>query len=220
MQRVLWVVLLASSLLSLSCGTSQEVISFWKNPKAAPRDPYTSVFIIAVAADKGTRYIVESDLATIAEANGLKAVRSIDVWQDTTKPGGLPAKEEMRGKILESKCEAVFTVSMLDAKSVQRYVPGTATYSGAYGYSPIASYSYYGNYSTYVAYSYPMTSSPGYYASDKTFFLEGNLYDAESGDIRWSMQSAVYNPANMKKTSKEYSELLIDELKKERRGIK
>ncbi len=203
----------------MSCGTSQEVISFWRNPKAPQGKRYSSVFIMAIAADKGARYIVENDLASIAGENGLKAVRSIDVMPQSTAKDSVPSKEALREKVAESKCEAVYTVSLLDAKSVQRYVPGTATYPGAYGYSPIASYSYYGNYSTYVAYSYPVVSTPGYYASDKTFFIEGNLYDAESGEIRWSMQSAVYNPTDLKTSSKEYAELLIKELKKQNRGI-
>jgi hypothetical protein len=203
----------------MSCGTSQEVISFWRNPKAPQGKKYASVFIMAVTADKGARYIIENDLSNMAEANGLKTVRSSDVWPQSAAKDSLPTKEEMQKTILEKNCEAVFTVSLLDAKSVQRYVPGTASAPGAYGYSPIASYSYYGNYSTYVAYSYPVVAQPGYYAADKTFFLEGNLYDAVSGEIRWSMQSAAYNPENLKTTSKEYSELLIKELKKQNRGI-
>ncbi len=219
MKRMLWILCLVSSTAFMSCGTSQEVINFWRNPKAPQGKKYGSVFIMAIAADRGARYIAENDLANIAQENGLKAVRSIDVLQHSTAKDSLPSKEELQKVVQESKCEAVFTVSLLDAKSVQRYVPGTATYPGAYGYSPVASYSYYGNYSTYVAYSYPMVSTPGYYATDKTFFLEGNLYDAETGEIRWSMQSAVYNPADFKTTSKEYSELLIKELRKQNRGI-
>jgi hypothetical protein len=206
----------------MSCGTSQEVTTFWKNPEAAQGKTYSSLFIVAITEDRAARNVVEGDLAAAATAKGLKATRSIDVFPASFTKNNAPAKEEMIAKIKELNCDAVFTVSLLDAKSEQRYVPGTTTYATTgYGgaYAPYPNYGYYGNYNSYVGYTYPVTTTPGYYVTDKTYFLEGNLYDAETGAIRWSMQSTAYNPSSLSSFSKGYTRLLIDELKKQNPGM-
>jgi hypothetical protein len=58
-------------------------------------------------------------------------------------------------------------------------------------------------------------STPGYYTNDKTYYIEGNLFDASTGKILWSMQSDAYNPAGIKSFSREYAELVIYQIKKE-----
>ncbi|HMK38697.1 MAG TPA: hypothetical protein VK569_05100, partial [Bacteroidota bacterium] len=208
-------------ILIMSCAPSQSVVSFWKNPDSTLVKKYSSVFIIAVTADRGARNIVEGDLAAAAEARGMKAIRSIDASPESFSNDKLPSKEEMFAKIKELKCEAVFTVSLLDTKSSQRYIPGTTMYGvagyGSAGYAPYPVYGYYGNYSAYVTYAYPVATTPGYYAEDKTYFIEGNLFDAESGKIRWSMQSTAYNPKTLYDFSKEYTQLLASELAKQKR---
>jgi len=215
-------ILLASLTLIMSCGTSQEVTSFWKNPEGAKGKTYSSVMIVATTADKAARNTVEGDLAAAAAGRGLKATRSIDAFPSSFTKDNVPSKEEMMAKIAELKCDAVFTVALLDEKSEQRYVPGTTTYAtvgyGAGAYAPYPQYGYYGNYSSYTAYSYPMTTTPGYYTTDKTYFIEGNLYDGETGTILWSMQSSAYNPSSLSSFSKGYAKTLIDELEKQNIG--
>jgi hypothetical protein len=226
MKCVVSCILLPSLTLIMSCGTSQEVTNFWKNPEGAQGKKATSVFIMAITADKAARNIVETDLATAVTAKGLKATRSIDVFTSSFTKDSIPSKEEMLAKIAELKCDAVFTVALLDVKSEQRYIPGTTTYAYATvgytggGYAPYPHYGYYGNYYSYASYSYPMTTTPGYYQTDKTYFIEGNLYDAETGVIRWSMQSTAYNPSSLSSFSKEYTKTLIDELERQNLGIR
>ena len=219
MKHAVLCTLIASLTLLLSCGPSQEVTNFWKNPETAQGKTYSSVFIMAITADRAARSIVETDLAAAATARGLKASRSVDVFPAPFTKGNIPSKEEMLAKIKGVDCDAVFTVSLIDMKSDQRYVPGTTTYAagyGAFGYAPYPAHGYYGNYYSYVSYSYPVVSSPGYYTTDKTYFIEGNLYDGETGEIRWSMQSTAYNPSSLNAFSKEYTQLLINELRKEK----
>jgi len=218
MKNALLFVLLASLAVVISCATSQTVTNFWKSPDTPQGKSYTSVFIMAITPDLATRNIVESDLAAAATSKGLKATRSVDVFPSSFAKDNVPSKEEMLGKIRELKCDAVFTVSLLDMKSEQRYVPGTTTYATttAYGgYAPYPYHGYYGSYYSYASYSYPVVSTPGYYTTDKTYFIEGNLYDAETEQIRWSMQSTAYNPSSLSSFSKGYAELLIGELEKQ-----
>ena len=211
MKQLVSFVLLASSMLLMSCGSSQEVISFWRNPKFAQGPKFKSVIIVAVAPDLDARNIIETDLANAAQANGVTAVRSIDVY------GGGLTKDQvplMIQKIKESKCDAVLTASMLDEKSSQRYHSEAGTYAGGAAYAPYASYTYYGSFSTYVAFIGPALSTPGYYAEKKTYFIEGNLYDGASDEIVWSMQSKAYAPSDLVDFSRGYARLVADQLKK------
>ncbi len=119
--------LLLSLTLLPSCGPSQEVTSFWKNPEQSPNRPYKSVFILAITQDRAARMTLESDLSDAATSFGLKATRSFDVFQQTFTSSAMPTREEMLAKIRELKCDAIYTVSLLDTRSEQRYIPGSAT---------------------------------------------------------------------------------------------
>jgi hypothetical protein len=214
-KHILLLVFLFSATFLMSCGTSQEVISFWQNPENPLGKPYTNVFVMAITADRAAQLVVESDIVAAAKSKGIKAVRSMDVLAPTLTKA-TPSKEEVEAKIRDSGCDGVFTVSLLDVKSQQRYVEGTTTYAGgAYAYSPYPHYGYYGSYYSYYSYSYPIASTPGYYTTDKTYFIEANMYDAGTEQIRWSMQSSAYNPSSLNSFSKEYTHLLIEELTKQ-----
>jgi hypothetical protein len=201
------------SWMLMSCGASQEVTSFWRNPEMKTTKPYTKVFISALTADRGARNVVESDLATVAKERGVEAVKSIDVFPNLTSKKDMPSEEAILAKIREMNCDAIFTLSLLDVKSEQRYVPGTTTYAA--GYAPYPSYGYYGGFYGYYSYNYNVISEPGYYTTDKTYFIEANLYDAASGKIVFSMQSTALNPSSIDDFSKEYTWLLGDKLKAE-----
>jgi hypothetical protein len=197
------------SMTLISCGASQEVTSFWRNPEVNVEKPYTKVFISALTADRGARNVLESDLSTVATGRGLQAVKSIDVFPVATKQD-LPSEEAIIGKIKELGCDGIFTLSLLDVKAEQRYVPGTTTYAA--GYAPYPSYGYYGGFYGYYSYNYNVISEPGYYTTDKTYFIEANFYDVATGKIVYSMQSTALNPSSLDEFSKEYAWLLGDKL--------
>jgi hypothetical protein len=58
----------------------------------------------------------------------------------------------------------------------------------------------------------PVAAGPGYYITEKKYFLEGNLFDAATGQIQWSMQSIAYDPIDLEVFSREYALLLVDQL--------
>lgn len=60
---------------------------------------------------------------------------------------------------------------------------------------------------------WPLYYQPGYYVTDKTYYLETNLYDASTEELIWSAQSATYNPASINDFLKSYQRALAKELK-------
>jgi len=62
--------------------------------------------------------------------------------------------------------------------------------------------------------------SPGYWTTDKTYFIEANAYDAETQQLIWSVQSKADNPSGIEKSSREYTEMLFEQFDKERKKQK
>jgi hypothetical protein len=103
----------------------------------------------------------------------------------------------------------VVTFVVKDIREETRYVPGTAT-----SYAP-AGYGYYGQYYGYYSHYSTTVYTPGYYTTDKTFFLESNFYDVETESMLWSVQSESVNPSNISSFSKQYVHVLVRNLQKE-----
>jgi hypothetical protein len=78
------------------------------------------------------------------------------------------------------------------------------------------SYGMYGSYYGYYNYYSPQVYSPGYYSSDKTYYIESNFYDLASDELLWSIQSEAYNPTSLESWFKEYSYQLLNELRAEK----
>ncbi|MGB4770608.1 MAG: hypothetical protein WBP58_04080 [Chitinophagaceae bacterium] len=190
----------------VACGPSQKVTSSWKSPEM-PNKKYNSVFIMAMIQNQSARNIIETDLANAAAAKGLKVYKSSEYFAPNFQQGNLPGKQEIIDKVRSLGCEAMMTVSLVDKESETRYVPGTTTV-----YAPYGRYGYgWGGY-----YGYGMsTYNPGYYTTDKTYFMESHIFDVESEKMIWSAQSEAYNPTSISKFSRDYTTVLADRISKD-----
>jgi hypothetical protein len=116
-------------------------------------------------------------------------------------------REQLTEVIKKTGCDAVFVIALLDVKTVETYQPGTAYYPMTYGM--------YGSYYGYYNYYYPQVYSPGYYTTDKTYYIESNFYDVEEDKLLWSIQSEAYNPSDLDSWFDRYSYDLLNELRNE-----
>ncbi|MFZ4633140.1 MAG: hypothetical protein ACOYNO_02925 [Saprospiraceae bacterium] len=191
-----------------SCGPSIQATGSWVDQQKIRPESYKTICVMALTAKMNIRQTLENDLAAELERRGIKAVKSYNLFPpsfDKTAPG---SKDVMAKKIAEANCDAIFTTALIDQKSETRYVPGSTMYA------PYPNYGYYGNFYGYYNYSYPTFYDPGYITTDKTFFLESNLYDAKAGDLVFSVQSETYNPSNLEGFSRDYTILMLEEMKK------
>jgi len=148
---------------------------------------------------------LENDLASAAAAKGVLTVKSIDAFGPILTLDKLPKKEVLLKAIRDLGCDNIFTVAVVDQQSETHYTES----SSSSVYVPYSGYGYY--YSGYYAWS-PNLYSPGYYTTDKTYFIESNLFDANSEKMLVSMQSKVVNPPDIVKASKQYTQMLVTEL--------
>lgn len=193
------------SFILTSCASSSEVLYSWVNSKNFEKKDYKKIFVIALTENKNIQTSVENSFVEPITNAGLDVVTSHEIFQRTFTKSTLPSKEEILGKVKELGCDLIFVVSLLDSKSETKYV------SSYYSYAPYPRFGYYGMFGTYYGYWGNIVYEPGYYTSYEKYFLEGNLFDAVSENILWSIQSTTYDPKDIQSFSKEYSKLVIDQ---------
>jgi hypothetical protein len=202
MKKTIFSIALATAFFS--CSPSMKTTSSWVNTdkSATEGKTYKTVFISVITSKLEVRTKLENELALAVEKRGLIAIKSIDKFPPITA-GAKPSKEETLELIKKQGTDLILTTALIDKTSETRYVQGTSTiYAPRYGYR-----GYYGG-----AWGY---SDPGYYTTDKTYFLESNLFDAKSEVGIWSTQTEAYNPTSIEKSSKKYTELIIAQMEKD-----
>jgi len=201
------------AMVMVSCNSSMRVMATWVDKdkvKALPPGPHT-VFIFVITQNYEAQVTLENDLAKAAEAKGVKVYKSIDVFGPIIVKDKLPQKDVILKSIRDLGCDAIYTVAVVDKQSETRYVPGTMV-TGAYspyGYTPYGGYGY--SYGGYYAYSTAFYT-PGYYSTDKTYFIESNLFNAKTEELLIASQSKLVNPPEIPKASKQYTALLVEDL--------
>jgi len=166
---LLSLLIIAVALLLSSCGAQVKTLATWLNKENLSPEPYKSIFIMVLTEDMHAKTILEHDLAVAAKARGLKVYTSIDAFGPIGLSEVKNIKDILANKLKTLDCETVFFLALKDKQSETRYVPGTT-------YSPYSNYGYYGTYGGYYGYGYNAGYyTPGYYSTDKTYFLESNL---------------------------------------------
>ena len=216
--RILLAMLLfTTTVVFTSCGPSIKITSSWVNREKIPPEPIKSVFIIAMVYNMELRTHLENDMAAAAEQRGMKAYKSMDIIGPVDLHLVAPVKDVFLKKLTDLNCESIFTIAVVDVKSETRYVPGSNeypyNYSGYGGYGGYAGYGGYGGFGGYYSYTVNIISTPGYYTTDNTYFIEAKLFDLKTGDPLLSIQSKASNPDGIEKSSKQYTQAVMDEMK-------
>lgn len=203
--KILYMLLL--TLLAAACTPSQKVTSSWLNKEALPavKRPFRSILILAITENVNTKNLVEEEMAKIIRSRGQKALKSSDVFIPKMNDNSEASRNLVNLAIVKSGCEAVFTVALLDVRKVETYQPGRAYYPMGYGY--------YGHFADYYGHYAPVLYDPGYYVMDQTYYVESNFYDIASGQLLYSVQSAAYNPSSLETWFRDYSRMLLNQMK-------
>ena len=209
----LQILFMAAAVVSIiSCGPSIKTTASWVNKDKLPAQPVKSVFIIALTDNLEIKTTLENDLAAAAEARGIKAYKSMDVIGPVKIKEVAPHREVFDKKLADLGCETIFTIALVDEKSETKYVPGTTT--GMYMPTAYGGIGGYGGFGGYYGYSSGLMASPGYYATDKTYFLESKLFDVKTEELLMSVQSKAANPPSIKSSSRLYTQTLMEEVKR------
>ena len=181
-----------------ACSPSTKITGSWKAP-SAKAGGYSNIFVTALTDKLVARQTIENDIDTILKEDGITANSSFDII-----PPGFKATPENKDKTVQAiqaaGHDAILTIALLDQTSETRYVPGTTMYS------PMGYGGYYGRFYGYYSYYNPVMYDPGYYATDKNYYLEMNHYDAQTEELVWSAQSETTNPSSIETFSKAFAQ--------------
>jgi hypothetical protein len=192
------------------CGPSVQVTDSWKNKSVDTNTKvYRRIYIAVITANPTVRTTLENDLAEAAAQNGYTPIKSSERFPMNFSNQQPPSNEEILAQVRETNADGIFTTALLKQETESRYVHGSTTYA------PYPAYSYYGSFSNYYSHWYGPVYQPGYYTQDKVYYLESNLFDAQTQNILWSAQSQTYNPTKISSFSKKYTDVMIRQLVKD-----
>lgn len=186
------------SLLIVSCGPSTKIEKTWMEPGASiSQSPENKTLIIAMVKDETSRRVIEDELQKRLKS---KSVPSYTVL--TTE-----ILKEANDKLLDSVLKQgqythILLMRLADIEKETSYVPGTTT-------------GFYGGYGMYYGHGASFYSSPGYYTTDKNYFIETTVYDVPTNKLLWTGTTKTVNPSNIKNTINDIADLVTQKMKKE-----
>ena len=210
------------AILCVSCKPSQRITTAWTNPER-PKKTYSTVFVAAIIQNNLLKYSLEDDLGAAAKKRGFKVVKGYEIFPPNFNKDNMRDKDLVLKSIRDRGCDVILAIAVIDEKSETRYVSNSVSV----GYAPYGGYGPYGTYGAYGAgfygyYNYWQGTiyDAGYYTTDKTYFIEANAYDAETQQVIWSVQSKADNPSGIEKSSKQYTDMLMEQFDKDRKKVK
>ncbi len=188
--------------LAGACSPSSQITGSWKNNNIQVQ--YDNIMVAGLTQNINAKSTIENDLRMSLTAKGVTVVKSMDAFPPSYAKD--VSKEDMMNKIRHQGADAILTVTLVDKKNESRYIPGT------YGYTPMPMY---GRFWGYYSYWGPTMYSPGYYSQDKVYYMETNVYDANTEELVWSAESETYNPENISGFSQELANIIANKLEKD-----
>ncbi len=192
--------------LLVSCGSSTTITGTWEREDI--QQNFDNILVAALTPNTGLKSTIESHMEQNLQNAGIEASQSINVLPPKFSDDD-NQKQKILNAIQTNGADAILTISILDKDTENRYVPGITSYA------PYPYYGYYGNFWGYYSHWYPQFYSPGYYKEEKVYFIETNLYNAQTEDLVWSAQSQTYNPRNLKAFSEDFAEEVVEQLKED-----
>ena len=181
-----------------SCGPSTKIEKSWMEPgasvtKAAPN----KTFVIGVVKDETSRRVIEDQLVKRLGTSGVASYTLLST--ELLKS----ADETSLKKILtDGQFTHVLLMRLADVEKETSYVPGTTT-------------GFYGGYGRYYGYGAGMYSTPGYYTTDKNYFVETTVYTINPDKLVWTGTTKTVNPSKMEKTVNEIADVVAAKMKKD-----
>lgn len=185
-----------------ACGSATRVSYSWKNSSSAKSFQRILVVAIMNQQNHAFRSTMENHLVDDLMGRGVLAHASMPMLGPKALEG--KTEESVLASLQQPNIDAILTVVLLNRQKEKYYVPGRVYYT------PYAMYhrSFWGYYQTV----YERIYEPGYYAENIEYFWESNLYDAQTKELIYSVQTTSFDPASTNKLAHQYGKLITEEL--------
>lgn len=180
----------------VSCGPSTKLEKSWVEPGAtfSPSAP-NKTLVIAMVKDETSRRVIEDHLVKRIGSSAVSSYTLIST--DMLKEG---SEQSLSKVISDGKFTHVILMRLADIEKETSYVPGTTT-------------GYYGGYGRYYGYGAGMYSTPGYYTTDKNYFVETTVYSTNPDKLVWTGTTKTVNPSKVEKTVNDIADAVAEKMK-------
>ncbi|MFI5155782.1 MAG: hypothetical protein ACHQEM_06335 [Chitinophagales bacterium] len=173
------IILLFIFVISLtSCGPSTRIVNSWRDSSVAVNVDTLHKFVVAaLLKNEAVRRATEDKMAAL---NPGKAVQSYLLFGTQ----GLKENDNYYMKKLKDEgYNGVVIMRILKVDKDSRYVQGTYP-------------AYYGSWRGYYGVAWGGYYDPGYYTTDKTFYVEVTVFSLPRDRLVWTGTTATINPAS------------------------
>lgn len=181
----------------ISCTTAKPIME-WRDPSYIG-DPFENILIVGMSDQETVRRTFENTFVNELQRYNVSAAASFAVMPTEVRP----SEESIKAIISDIKFDSVLVTHLVGVEEKEVYQPptyGVAPYGGFYGY--------YGHVGSYIY-------EPGYYTRHERFKLETNLYDTQTEELVWSMQSETIDPSSEKALIEAKIKTVIEQLKQQ-----
>jgi hypothetical protein len=182
----------------ISCGPTTEIVKSWREPDASVTPgPELKTLVIAMVKDETSRRVIEDQLVKRLSTTSVPSYTLL-----TTEMIQAASDQALNDLVVKNKFTHVLLMRLADIEKETSYVPGTTT-------------AYYGGYGRYYGYGASMYSSPGYYTTDKNYFIETTIFTVEPNKLVWTGTTKTVNPSKIEKTVTEIADAVAAQMKKD-----
>lgn len=192
-----------------SCSPISKITGSWVDPASKGKLLNgKTIFIASLTSNIKVRTELENGFTELVSSKNIKTVKGNDYFNPEFYKK-IPAEKALQTQIQKSGADYILTISMINKNSETRYVPGMNRYA------PFSRFGWYGGFYSYYNYWSPMFYEPGYYVTDRIYFMETNLYELSGNKLIWSAQSETVNPGSIDNFVRTYPKVLVDQLLKD-----
>lgn len=188
-------------LFLLSCSTSK-IVHSWQpaNPKT---NKFNTIMVLALIKDNDrfTQERMEHHLAEDLNKRGYQAISALKVYG----PGSfeIMSKKETFDKLKDTDVDAVMTIVLLNKS--QNYIIGDLANARRGEIIQEETFGYYTDIKNQLL-------NPDYYLLNTEYFWESNLYNVNTNEMVYSVQSQSFNPSSTETLAHEYGKLIIKDM--------
>jgi len=160
-----------------ACFAPTKIVNSWRDPSVTVDTSSIKKFMVAaLLKNELVRRRTEDKMASLYPG---KAVQSyVELGLSELKE----TEDFYSRKFKDEGYDGVVVMRLVKVSNENIYVPGA--------YPP-----YYGSWRMYYGYAYPSYYDPGYYAIDKTYYVEVNVYSLKRDKLIWTGITSTINPS-------------------------
>jgi len=170
--------LLSFQFMLTACGPSTKIVNSWRDPDVVVHTNELHKFVVAaLLKNESVRRATEDKMASF---NPGKAIPSYQIFGTTAIKEN---DEYYMNKLKQEGYDGIVILRLTKVDKDSRYVPGTYP-------------AYYGSWRGYYGAAWGGYYDPGYYTTDKTFYVEVNVYSLPRDKLVWSGVTSTINPSS------------------------